>query len=72
MIGRSEMMNILHARALKKWALGCGLHNAHNLNWEFCKFCAQELEMIGFIFLSRKESSSGKQLNQDGNIFYKL
>jgi hypothetical protein len=24
---------------------------AHNLKGEFCKFCAQELEMIGFIFL---------------------
>jgi hypothetical protein len=32
-------------------------HKAHNCFQKFCKFCAQEIEMIGFIFLSKKENS---------------
>jgi hypothetical protein len=32
-------------------------HKAHNCLQKFCKFCAQEFEMIGFIFLKKKENS---------------
>jgi hypothetical protein len=44
-------------------------HKAHNCFQKFCKFCAQELEMIMFLFLWPKERNS-QNLNKKRIIFY--
>jgi hypothetical protein len=49
-IGCSEKRKNLCIGALKRGLYDASRHKAHNLKGEFCKFCAQELEMIGFIY----------------------
>ena len=50
MIGCSEKRKNFGIGALKSGLYDASRHKAHNLKGEFCKFCAQELEMIGFIY----------------------
>ena len=51
MIGCSEKRKNFGIGALKNGLYDASRHKAHNFKGEFCKFCAQELEMIRSIFL---------------------
>jgi hypothetical protein len=47
----SEKIDDFYLRALKSGLYDASHHKANNCLQKFCKFCARELEMIGFIFL---------------------
>jgi hypothetical protein len=44
-------------------------HKAHNFNGKFCKFCAHEFEMIGFILLG-KSTKVSHNLNQNRRQYF--
>jgi hypothetical protein len=51
MFGRSDKKKNFGIGALKSGLYDASHHNAHNCFQKFCKFCAQEIEMIRSIFL---------------------
>jgi len=62
-------MDVLCLRTLKSRRYDASHHNAHNCLQKFRKFCARELEMIGFIFLLKKENSF-QNLNKARKLFF--
>jgi hypothetical protein len=50
MIGCSKKRKNFGIGALKSGLYDASRHKAHNFKGEFCKFCAQEFEIIGIIY----------------------